>query len=54
MDGELRDALFRFVQTKFIGIQNVAVLTDDIVQNVYLYLRSSKSYTPDKKTTGSA
>ena len=52
MDGELRNALLRLIRHKFAGYPNVAVLADDIVQDTYVRLRTSRSYTPEKENYG--
>ncbi len=52
MDGQLRDALLRLIRYKFAGYPNVALLAEDIVQEAFLRLRSSKSYEPEKENYG--
>jgi len=52
MDSELRNALVRLIRHKFAGYPNVAQLADDIVQNAYISLVESKSYSPDKENYG--
>ena len=52
MDGELRGSLLRLIRSKFAGYPNVALLAEDIVQEAYVRLRSSWSYTPQKENYG--
>lgn len=52
MDGELRSSLLWLVQQKFVGYPNVSLLADDIVQDAYVRLRTSKSYTQEKENYG--
>jgi RNA polymerase sigma-70 factor (ECF subfamily) len=52
MDEKLRNVLVRFVHSKFVGYPNVALLADDIVQDAYVKLRSSRQYRPDKENFG--
>jgi RNA polymerase sigma-70 factor (ECF subfamily) len=52
MDDELRDVLLRLVLRKFAGYPNVISLADDIVNEAYLRLRTSKNYAPDKENYG--
>lgn len=49
MEQELRDALLRLIRKKFAGYPNVSSLAEDIVQDAYLRLRSSRSYTTEKE-----
>ena len=52
MDRGLYDSLLRLVRRKFAGYPNVASLADDIVNDAYIRLRSSKSYEPEKENYG--
>ena len=52
MDGELRSALLKLIRHKFAGYPNVSSLAEDIVQDAYLRLRTSGSYTPEKENYG--
>ena len=52
MDGELHDELIRLIKRKFAGYPNVAALADDIVNEAYIRLRSSKKYAPEKENFG--
>jgi len=52
MDEGLRNALLRLIRSKFAGAPNVALLADDIVQDAYVKLRSSKGYLPEKENYG--
>jgi RNA polymerase sigma-70 factor (ECF subfamily) len=52
MDRKLHNELLRLIQRKFAGYPNVASLADDIVNDAYMRLRSSKSYEPEKETYG--
>ncbi len=52
MDEALRTSLVRLIRYKFSSYPNVSNLADDIVQEAYLRLRSSKAYTSDKENYG--
>ncbi|MCL2189310.1 MAG: sigma-70 family RNA polymerase sigma factor [Defluviitaleaceae bacterium] len=52
MDEELRNALLRLVRFKFASYPNVAVLADDIVNDAYVKLRTSKAYAAEKVNYG--
>ncbi|MCL2202333.1 MAG: RNA polymerase sigma factor [Defluviitaleaceae bacterium] len=52
MDGELHGELIRLVRRKFAGYPNVASLADDIVNEAYIRLRSSKKYEAEKENFG--
>lgn len=52
MNKELRDSLVRLIRHKFAGYPNVAFLAEDIVQDAYIQLRSSKQYLPEKENYG--
>ena len=52
MDGELRSSLIRLVRSKFAGYPNVVSLADDIVNDAYMKLRSSKGYEESKENYG--
>jgi len=52
MDRELHNALLRLIKKKFAGYPNVASLADDIVNDVYIRFRSSKSYHSEKENYG--
>ncbi len=52
MDGELRTSLLGLIRYKFAGYPNLTSLADDIVQDAYIKLRTSKQYAPDKENYG--
>ena len=52
MDEELHDELIRLIKRKFASYPNVASLADDIVNDAYVRLRSSKKYKPEKENFG--
>lgn len=52
MDEALRTSLLRLIRYKFSAYPNVAILADDIVQEAYLRLHSSKTYSLDKENYG--
>jgi RNA polymerase sigma-70 factor (ECF subfamily) len=52
MDRELHDTLLRLIRKKFAGYPNVASLADEIVNDAYVRLRSSKSYQQEKENYG--
>lgn len=52
MDGELRSSLMKLIRYKFAKYPNVASLAEDIVQDAYLDLRTSKHYVPHKENYG--
>jgi RNA polymerase sigma factor (sigma-70 family) len=52
MDSELRSSLLGLIKHKFAGQPNVASLADDIVQDAFIALRTSKQYRPDKENYG--
>lgn len=52
MDEALRNTLCKLIRSKFAGYPNVALLADDIVQDAYLSLRTSRKYSPDKENYG--
>ena len=52
MDDELRDVLIKLIRYKFAGYPNVALLADDIVQDAYIKLRSSRQYCIEKENYG--
>lgn len=52
MGGELRGKLLRLIRRKFAGYPNVASLAEDIVQEAYVRLHTSPSYTPEKENYG--
>jgi RNA polymerase sigma factor (sigma-70 family) len=49
MDESLRNSLVRLVRYKFAGYPNILLTADDIVQDAYISLLSSKSYKKDKE-----
>jgi len=52
MNRELHDELIRLIWRKFAGYPNVASLADDIVNDAYVRLRSSKRYELEKENFG--
>ena len=52
MDEGLRESLVGLVRRKFAGQANVVVLAEDIVQDAYIRLRTSKVYEPQKENYG--
>lgn len=52
MDEVLRLSLMRFVRAKFHSYPNIATLADDIVQEAYLNLLSSRRYSVEKENFG--
>ena len=52
MDEELRGTLIRLIRQKFKGYPNVAILSEDIVHDAYIALRTSKAFRPDKENFG--
>lgn len=52
MDEELRKSLLHLVLRKFSSYPNVSSLAEDIVQDAYVRLHSSQSYTPEKENYG--
>lgn len=52
MDGELKNSLVRLIRHKFASYPNVTILADDIVQNAFINLKKSKSYSPEKENYG--
>jgi len=52
MDRELHNELIRLIRRKFAGYPNVASLAEDIVNDAYIRLRSSKGYELQKENFG--
>lgn len=52
MDEGLRNKLMRLILSKFVGYPNVVSLADDIVNDAYIKLRSSRKYEPEKENFG--
>jgi len=52
MDGELRSSLLKLIRYKFAKYPNVVSLAEDIVQDAYLDLCTSRHYTLDKENYG--